>query len=315
MTVGTAKYPRRRPFFANRFCRLMTKVCLANQVGPESCFLLMTIAMTEDAKSYRGPVTFWNEQLVPLLGLNNVKALARIRDRAVESGWLHYEPGGKGRPGVYWVDVPESFRGMDDAPVDENVAEYSPALLDKIDPQSGREVGKKAGEKRERSGQHSSLTPDLEESPTVSGATPAPAEVKQPRKEPTGPHADCRRAFCERWKAKYGEDYAFDFAKHGKLLAQMLKFVKDDVAKMIGIIERFLADDDPFYAADSRHDFARLRQHFNRWLVSAPPPTPTGPPRPAGGFKTKAEKDRDILAQQMIDSGAFNTTTPYGELT
>lgn len=276
MTIKVDQYPRRRPFFANRFCRLMTKVCLANQIGPESCFLLMTVAMTEDAKSYRSGVTYWNEQLYPLVGLSNVKALSRVRDKAVEAGWLHYEPGGKGRPGVYWVTIPSEFVGMDDNPADENMAEYLPALLDKNDPQSGqqsgRKVGKEAGEKRERSGQHSSLTPFLEESPTVSGADAPPAAgVKpkpepKPRKEPSGPHADARRAFCERWKAKYGEDYAFDFKKHGEMIRWMLSQVKDDVPKLIGIMDRFLADADSFFVGQG-HLIEKLRQSFNRWLI------------------------------------------------
>ncbi len=219
MTAGQATYPRRPAFFANRFCRLMSKVCLANQIGPEACFLLMTVAMTEDAKSYRSGVTYWNEQLFPLVGLSNVKSLSRVRDKAVGAGWLHYEPGGKGRPGVYWVVVPDEFRGMDDTPVDENPAEYLPTLLVKNDLQSGQrsgsKVGKEAGEKRERSGREVGNILPLpvlrEESPTVSGAdAPLPVEKpKAPRKEPTGPHADARRAFCERWNAKYGGDYKF----------------------------------------------------------------------------------------------------------
>jgi hypothetical protein len=156
MTAAPATYKRRPPFFANRFCRLVTKVCLANQIGPEACFLLVTVVMTEDAKSYRSGVTFWNEQLFPLVGLSNVKALARVRDKAVESGWLHYEPGGKGRPGVYWVTIPDEYIGMDDKPADENREEYMPTLLVENDlasgQQSGRKVGTEAGEKRERSG-------------------------------------------------------------------------------------------------------------------------------------------------------------------
>lgn len=156
MQAGQGTYKRRPPFFANRFCRLLTKVCLANQIGPEACFLLVTVAMTEDAKSYRSGVTFWNEQLFPLVGLSNVKALSRVRDKAVEAGWLHYEPGGKGRPGVYWVTIPDDYTGMDDKPADENREEYMPTFLVENDlasgQQSGRKVGTEAGEKRERSG-------------------------------------------------------------------------------------------------------------------------------------------------------------------
>lgn len=307
MTAGQATYPRRRPFFANRFCRLMTKVCLANQVGPEACFLLMTIAMTEDAKSYRGAVTFWNEQLIPLVGVNSVKSLIRIRNKAIEAGWLHYEQGGKGVVGRYWVEVPKEYEGMDDVPVDENVAEYQSVSHAKNDTTSAGEVegevqGKRHG-KGSTSGNHSSLTPvltqDKKESPTVSGADAPPADApkaKTQRKEPTGPHADARRAFCSRWQAKYGAEYKFEFGKHGKMLTSMLAFLKDDVPKLLTIFDRFFADSDQFYAVDSRHDFARLSQHFNRWAVDAPPAT--GPPaRPAGGFKTKQQQQSDTYAR------------------
>jgi hypothetical protein len=103
----------------------MGKVCLANQIGPEACYLLTTVAMIEDAKSYRGAVTFFNEQLMPLVGCRSVDSLARFRSKCVEAGWLHYKPGGKGIPGTYWVVVPAEFERMDDVPVDENAAEYS----------------------------------------------------------------------------------------------------------------------------------------------------------------------------------------------
>lgn len=118
------QYPKRSSFFANKFCRLMTKVCVANCIGSDAAFLLMTVAMTEDAKSYRSPVTFFNEQLMPLIGCKSVDSLVRVRSRAIASGWLHYEAGGKGIPGKYWVTIPNEFAQMDDAPVDENRAEY-----------------------------------------------------------------------------------------------------------------------------------------------------------------------------------------------
>ena len=209
MTTPIA-YPRRPRFFANRFCRLMTKVCLANEIGPESCFLLMTVAMTEDAKSYRGAVTYWNEQLVPLVGLNNVKSLDRVRGRAVEAGWLHYTPGGKGRPGSYWVVIPADFCGMDDVPTDEDATEYLPTLLDKNGIANGIQVGNKAGEKREESGREAGEKRDTSGQPSTlsfpflntpplppmgdGGVTP-----KKPRK-PRQPHAE-HPHFAAFWEA------------------------------------------------------------------------------------------------------------------
>lgn len=119
-----AEYPKRPNFFAYRFCRLMAKVCLANEVGPNVCWVLTTIAMTEDAKGYRSPVTFFNEQLMAVTGFNSDDALDRARKKAIAAGWLHYQPGRKGIAGKYWVVIPERYRSFDDAPTDENPAKY-----------------------------------------------------------------------------------------------------------------------------------------------------------------------------------------------
>jgi hypothetical protein len=100
-------YPKRPPFFANKFCRLTGKICLAQELGSEAVLLLMHVALVEDAKSYRSAVTFFNEQLMPLIGVNSHKALIRERTKAVNAGWLHYEPGGKGFAGRYWVTIPD----------------------------------------------------------------------------------------------------------------------------------------------------------------------------------------------------------------
>ncbi|HEY1186799.1 MAG TPA: hypothetical protein VGE74_04035 [Gemmata sp.] len=154
MSTAT-EYPKRPKFFALRFARLMAKDCLANQIGPDACWLLAVIAHTEDAKGYRAPVTFFNEQLMPLVGCHNVKALDRVRDKAVASGWLHYEPGGKSKAGRYWVVVPDRNRDWDDHPTDEHEAPESSASDGYSATKSTQEAGNKAGEKRQESGQQS----------------------------------------------------------------------------------------------------------------------------------------------------------------
>lgn len=113
MTPATGQYPPRGSHFAHRFVRLLTKVCIAQEIGPDGCWLLTVIAHTEDAKHYSGPVTFYNEQLMPLCGFGSVDRLIRARATAVASGWLHYETGGKRKPGVYWTLVPPQ---LDDVP-------------------------------------------------------------------------------------------------------------------------------------------------------------------------------------------------------
>ncbi|MBX3438017.1 MAG: hypothetical protein KF861_11045, partial [Planctomycetaceae bacterium] len=77
------------------------------------------IAMTEDAARYRRPVTFYNEQLMPIVGLASRATLNRARDRCIDNGWLHYKAGAKRSPGVYWVLVPAHAQKMEDTPIDE----------------------------------------------------------------------------------------------------------------------------------------------------------------------------------------------------
>lgn len=113
-------YPKREKYFAHQFVRLLTKSAAAQDLGPEVCWLLTVIAHQEDSKRYKGAVTYYNEQLMPLAGFGGRSRLVRARDKAVSAGWLHYEQGGKGAPGKYWVTVPDKCEGLPDDPCDES---------------------------------------------------------------------------------------------------------------------------------------------------------------------------------------------------
>lgn len=115
-------YPKRPHFFSNRFLRVLAKACAAQEIGQGAVCLLMTIAVTEDAKRYTGTVTFFNAQLMAAAGFRSEEALATARNRAIEAGWLHYEPGGKHVAGRYWVTIPERLEVLDDAPMGEGGA-------------------------------------------------------------------------------------------------------------------------------------------------------------------------------------------------
>lgn len=118
-------YPKRESCFAFRFCRSLAKRVVANELGSAMCWMLTAIVMQEDARRYSGAVTFYNEQLLPICGFASVGVLDRCRKKAIAAGWLHYEPGGKGRPGKYWVLAPEVAE-CDDSPIDEgNPTEFS----------------------------------------------------------------------------------------------------------------------------------------------------------------------------------------------
>ncbi|WP_397569048.1 hypothetical protein [Schlesneria sp. T3-172] len=113
------RYPARPAFFAMKFIRLLAKTCVAQEIGPTGFALLVTIATTEDAAGYRRAVTFFDGQLMPIVGVDSQKSLARARIKCVDAGWLNYEPGCRGRAGRYFVVIPPHASGIDDNPTDE----------------------------------------------------------------------------------------------------------------------------------------------------------------------------------------------------
>lgn len=112
------RYPTRESYFANRFIRLLGKTCAANEIGCGAFTLLVNVVMTEDAKRYSAAVTFTNEQLMPICGFSSNEGLSTARRKAVDAGWLHYEPGRKGVPGRYWALIPSPFDDLPDGSVD-----------------------------------------------------------------------------------------------------------------------------------------------------------------------------------------------------
>lgn len=97
----------------------MLKVCAAQEIGPAAVLLVGVILHTEDAKWYRSGVTYYNDQLMSVLGFDSWGQLDRARAKAIKAGWLHYERGSKSRAGVYWGLIPECYENMDDLPIDE----------------------------------------------------------------------------------------------------------------------------------------------------------------------------------------------------
>lgn len=115
-------YPKRPPYFAQRFIRLLARTCVAQDLGADVFVLLTVIVTTEDAKRYRGAVTYFNEPLRDLIGVKKTHTLIATRTRAIDAGWLHYEkpPNGSRRiPGKYWVTIPKGLENTPDSPMDE----------------------------------------------------------------------------------------------------------------------------------------------------------------------------------------------------
>lgn len=126
-------YPKREPFFAHRYIRLLTKSAVAMEVGGNGFMLLTIVAMQEDTCRYTRPVLYFNEQLRCLIGLKTEKGLRSLRDQCVSRGWLFYESGGSRKAGRYMVAIPEHAIGIPDGGCDESPEEH-----DAMWAQSGR---------------------------------------------------------------------------------------------------------------------------------------------------------------------------------
>lgn len=132
-----AEYPPDRPkFYAHKLVRLMVRTCAAQEIGSDGAWLVTIIAHTEDAGHYRKAVSFWNSQLQSVSGLETWDRLDRARKKAVKAGWLHYEPGGKGKVGLYWVTEPPHAEGLPDGAVDEDDPNILRALTEESGPSS-----------------------------------------------------------------------------------------------------------------------------------------------------------------------------------
>jgi hypothetical protein len=117
--MADSTYPSRPKFFALKAVRAMVKTCVANEYGQGVFCLLVTIVHTEDAAHYRRPVTFYEGQLMPLIGIMSRTTFHRVRQRAIESGWLVCIQGQRGRPPSYFVTIPKHASSLDDNPTDE----------------------------------------------------------------------------------------------------------------------------------------------------------------------------------------------------
>jgi hypothetical protein len=118
-------YPKRVPFFAQKFIRLMTKTAAAQELGPSACWMLSVIACQEDAKRYIEPANYYYDQLMPLCGFSSRKQLRATIEKAVSLGWLNYVPGAKGKPGRFFVSIPERFQEIEPTGCDETFSSDS----------------------------------------------------------------------------------------------------------------------------------------------------------------------------------------------
>lgn len=194
-------YPGRPPYFACDYVRLLGFEQIANDLGPQACWLLTVVVMVEDQLRYSRSVTFSNEQLVRMAGSGSVSSLDRARKRCVEAGWLHYVPGGRRvGPGVYWVTVPKEYQGY------LKMSLPTGGLLRTSDNQTGTKpevcaalVTTKPGANREQTDEQtgilltsttSSPLPQIQTPLAGAGESSNPATKKAATKKKSDPEAD-----------------------------------------------------------------------------------------------------------------------------
>jgi hypothetical protein len=132
-------YPKRDKFFAHKAFRKMHKSSAAADMGRDAFCLVAVVLHTEDAARYRGPVRFFNSQLMETLGFAKWETFDKARKRAIDSQWLQYRGCGKRTAGLYWVTVPVDLDDMDDLPIEESI--------DSLSPKAGYKEGYKVGYK------------------------------------------------------------------------------------------------------------------------------------------------------------------------
>lgn len=134
-------YPKRDSHFAHKTFRLMHKASVAAEIGRDAFCIIAVVLHTEDAARYRGPVRFYNSQLMETLGFAKWESFARARQRAIDTGWLTYRGDGKRSAGQYFVTVPDGYGDICDSPIEESSRESYP----RNGYDQGYEEGDKAG--------------------------------------------------------------------------------------------------------------------------------------------------------------------------
>ena len=105
--TASASYIHRPQYWAIKVLQEMARCGAANEIGPAGYTLVAVVAGFEDMHRYKTPVTFFNAQLMLMIGVTSHDTLIKVRAKAVEAGWLYYVQGGKNRAGVYASRIPD----------------------------------------------------------------------------------------------------------------------------------------------------------------------------------------------------------------
>lgn len=306
--AAESTYPKRPAYFANKFCRLLLKACVANELGSDAAMLLVAVANTEDAKGYRGPVNYWNAQLLPLIGCRSDSAFRRLRDRCERAGWLRHNPGTKWNPPSYWVMVPPQFDGWDDAATDESASKY-----ESQEPKSEQASGGQAAGKRRVKGEQAANKRNSR-GEQADGFLPVPEPKPEPRENPPSPPQTGGTTAAEAVLVPVAASPAKPTRPRNELFDAVAEVTGADPVvsgSHVGKLAAALSKAEPPYTAGDVREFARRFLEFCPWAagerdrptigeiqknigrIRAGPSaaTPSPPPaRRSGGFQTHDDR-------------------------
>jgi hypothetical protein len=104
-------------------------------------------------------------------------------------------------------------------------------------------------------------SPAVQEAPTSRSG-----QVKKTAKTPNPNFTPLRSRWVSLYESQYGCDPVFD-GRRAKVLSDLLKQVKNDLDKAIGVLTEFLADDSDFLS-NQRHDLIFLNSNLSKYLVA-----------------------------------------------
>lgn len=85
-----------------------------------------------------------------------------------------------------------------------------------------------------------------------------------PESDRTGFHQKAVKLWCDKWESRWGEKYAFQGHKDGGYIKWLLTATQVDLDKLGAAIDRYLADNDPFYV-ERHHPLSLLKAGFTKW--------------------------------------------------
>jgi hypothetical protein len=112
---GSLTYPATRLGWLHQFCSLLDRAEVARQIGRDAMLLILAIAVQEDTLKYSSAPIFFDSELQRLTGILSLKHLDRIRQKAVDAGWLVIvrSPAGDQMVAQYWTLIPKRLSVFD----------------------------------------------------------------------------------------------------------------------------------------------------------------------------------------------------------